>query len=237
MNTKCYDIGTIQAFLDGELSSDAAAKITNHIAACDTCALALAEAEEESAVVFSALEREFNTLVPTQRLWGKINDSIIVEKQRVPFFGKIWAFLTANLGSPSFAVAASVLIVLGIFAAVWGLRTTQQISNVPEVAVNNPQVANISEPVVNPLPQDKQFDAKPTLAVSGISDVAKARNDNRRGYQIIEAVQSVTPKSSVENNARNTTAGYLPGEESYVKTIASLSQSVSDQKHTALRPS
>jgi hypothetical protein len=33
------------------------------------------------------------------------------------------------------------------------------------------------------------------------------------------------------------TAGYLPGEESYVKTIANLSQTVSGQKDTALRPS
>jgi anti-sigma factor RsiW len=233
MNTKCYDIGIIQAFLDGELSSDLAAKVTNHIAACDACALALAEAEEESAVVFAALENEFNTLVPTQRLWNRINDSIIVEKQQVSFFGKIWAFLAANLGSPSFAVAATVLIVFGMFAAYWGLRTSQQISNVPAVAVNSPSVANLPQPVVEPS-QDKRFESKTTVAAVAprTSDtVAEVRKDNRRGYQVVNAIQPVTPKAAVNN------AGYLPGEESYMKTIASLSQSVSGQKDALMRPS
>jgi len=232
MNTKCYDIGIIQAFLDGELASDLAAKVTNHVAACDACALALADAEEGSAVVFAALEREFNTLVPTQRLWNRINDSIAVEKQQTSLFGKVWAFLTANLGGPSFAVAASVLVVFGIFAAVWGLKAPQQISNVPAVAVNAPSIANIPTPVVNPASQDKQFAAKPTLATSRMSDtVAEVRKNSRREYQVINAVQPVAPKAVVNN------AGYLPGEESYVKTIASLSQSVSDQKDTIMRPS
>lgn len=233
MNTKCYDIGIIQAFLDGELSSDLAAKVTNHIAACDACALALADAEEESAVVFAALEIEFNTLVPTQRLWNRINDSITVEKQRIPFFGKVWAFFTANLGSPSFAVAASVLVVFGIFAAVWGLRTPEQISNVPAVPVGSPSVAVIPQPVKpEPPGQYRQSGPKPTLAVSKTSDeVAEVRKDERRGYQVVNVVQPAAPKASVNN------AGYLPGEESYVKTIASLSQSVSDQKDTVMRPS
>jgi len=233
MNTKCYDIGMIQAFLDGELSSDLAAKVTNHIAACDACALALAESEEESAVVFAALENEFNTLVPTQRLWNRINDSIIVEKQQVSFFGKIWAFLAANLGSPSFAVAATVLIVFGMFAAYWGLRTSQQISNVPAVAVNSPSVADLPQPIVGPS-QDKQFESKTTVAAVAprTSDtVAEVRKDNRRGYQVVKAIQPVTPKAAVNN------AGYLPGEESYMKTIASLSQSVSGQKDALMRPS
>jgi len=232
MNTKCYDIGIIQAFLDGELSSDLAAKVTNHIAACDTCSLALADAEEESAVVFAALESEFNTLVPTQRLWNRINDSITVEKQRIPFFGKVWAFLTANLGSPSFAVAASALIVFGIFAAVWTLRTPQQISNVPAVAVNSPSIANIPAPLVNSASQDQQSEPKTTRTVSRTSDtVAEVRKNDRREYQVVNTVQPVTPKAVINN------AGYIPGEESYVKTIASLSQSVSDQKDTIMRPS
>ncbi|HTK37646.1 MAG TPA: zf-HC2 domain-containing protein [Pyrinomonadaceae bacterium] len=232
MNTKCYDIGIIQAFLDGELSSDVAAKVTNHIAACDACSLALADAEEESAVVFAALDREFNTLVPTQRLWNRINDSIAVEKRQTPFFGKVWTFLTANLGSPSFAIAASVLIIFGIFAAVWGLRTPQQISNVPAVPVGSPLVAIIPQPAVEPPSQYKQNGSKPALVISKTSDqVAEVRKDNRRGYQVVDVVQPVTSKGPVNNS------GYLPGEESYVKTIASLSQSVSGQKDTLMRPS
>ena len=68
MNVNCFDIGTIQAFFDGELAHEELSRVSGHIAACDACALMLAEVEDESAVVFPALEREFNTLVPTQRL-------------------------------------------------------------------------------------------------------------------------------------------------------------------------
>jgi anti-sigma factor RsiW len=57
MTEKCFDIGTIQAFLDGELASDMSEKVACHTASCDVCAIMLAEAEEESAFAFSALER------------------------------------------------------------------------------------------------------------------------------------------------------------------------------------
>ena len=79
---RCFDIGTIQAFLDGELAPDLSQKVTRHIALCGDCATAFAEAEDETAIAFSALEREYDTLVPTHRLWTKINDSIAVEKKQ-----------------------------------------------------------------------------------------------------------------------------------------------------------
>ena len=108
MNADCFDIGTIQAFLDGEIAHDEVSRVSGHIAVCDACAVMLAEAEDESAIVFPALEREFNTLVPTQRLWNKINDSIAVERDNLPFWQKAWAFLAVTLVNPSIAVAASV---------------------------------------------------------------------------------------------------------------------------------
>jgi anti-sigma factor RsiW len=56
MNTDHFDIGTIQAFLDGELAHDRVAEVSSHVGACDDCALMLAQAEDESAIVFPALE-------------------------------------------------------------------------------------------------------------------------------------------------------------------------------------
>jgi len=49
MSVNCLDIGTIQAFLDGELTPDVSMSVTNHIAGCDACSFMLGEAEEESA--------------------------------------------------------------------------------------------------------------------------------------------------------------------------------------------
>ena len=80
MNGKCFEIGTIQAFLDGETTPDVSLRLTDHVAACDNCARLMAEADEENAIVFSTLERELNALVPTQRLWSRINETIDIEK-------------------------------------------------------------------------------------------------------------------------------------------------------------
>ena len=85
MRSDCLDIGTIQAFLDGETAPAISLKVADHISECEACSAMLAEAEDETAVVFPLLEREFNTLVPTQRLWTKINDEIEYEKRNHPF--------------------------------------------------------------------------------------------------------------------------------------------------------
>ena len=84
VNGKHFEIGTIQAFLDGETTPEISLRLTDHVADCDACARLMAEAEEESSLVFSTLERELNTLVPTQRLWSRINETIEVEKSNVP---------------------------------------------------------------------------------------------------------------------------------------------------------
>src|SRR3954453_18603326 len=119
MKMDCLDTGTIQGFLDGELAPAAASGVSAHISMCDACAAQLATADEETAFVFSVLEREMDTLVPTQRLWNKINDSIEVEKQSSPFWKKAWALATASLANPAIAVAAVTVIIFGVFVTVF----------------------------------------------------------------------------------------------------------------------
>ena len=43
MNNECFDIGTIQAFLDGELAADLIEKVSGHVASCNECAIFLAD--------------------------------------------------------------------------------------------------------------------------------------------------------------------------------------------------
>ena len=116
MREICLDEGTIQAFLDGELRNAQMDAATRHIALCEECTLLLSAAEEESAFAFSALEGDLNTLVPTQRLWSKINDSIIEEKRQNTFWYNFKTFLS-NISRPSVAAFASLFIVFGVFTA------------------------------------------------------------------------------------------------------------------------
>lgn len=241
MNEKCFDSGTIQAFLDGELAPERSLKFTDHLAACDECAAALATAEEETAFVFAALDSELDTLVPTQRLWTKINESIVEEKRKTPFWQKVWSFITVSLASPSFAAAALFFVALGIFTAVLTMRPEPQ--NIPLASVNSPQIKT-------PVKETKAVvdevvsltDTAGDEVVDPLKITAKRTNlrDNDLRKMIVKADyrEKITPRYEpdikrpvVEN------AVYLPGEASYVKTIATLKQTIESQKDTVLRPS
>jgi hypothetical protein len=227
MNGKCFEIGRIQAFLDGELTPDLSARFTNHVADCDACAALLARAEEEMSIVFPALDREFNTLVPTQRLWTRINDSIVEEKRSAPFWQRFRNAILAQIASPSLAAAAGVLIVFGIFAAVWSLRSGS-------VADPGPIASNITKPA-----QPSPVINDPGQIAPVISEPAETRSAPRaeRAAYTRETIKPVTAEYRPSTAPASAPNGYIPGEESYVKTIQNLSSTVENQKDTALRPS
>lgn len=224
MKNECLDIGIIQAFMDGELAHDHSARVSGHIAACDACALMLADAEDESAIVFPALEREFNTLVPTQRLWNKINAEIETERENAPFWTKAWAFISVSLLNPSFASAAGLIIVLGLVSVVWMSRT----SSVGDTVASSPQTSAKPDSKVGLPPEDRVIANDP--APVAIKAAAPLRAD-----RMIPMAAVITEKQpNIRNSA--SAAAILPGEESYVRTIASLAKTVDTQKDTVLRP-
>ncbi len=230
MKDICVEIGTIQAFLDGELSLEENARVTDHIGGCDNCALMLAEAEEEIAIVFPALEREMNTLVPTQRLWSKINDSIQLEKESTPIWEKAYAFLRVALGNPSMVAAASLLLVFGTFAALWLNKSIETVDyTTPNVARTQPSAAPV---VTTTAPKQVVETPEPEVVKSPEEDTVP--RIERAVYRPVERRPAST--SPVTREAAPA-AAYLAGEESYVKTIATLARSADEQKSGVMRPS
>jgi len=230
MKMDCLDTGTIQGFLDGELASAAASGVSAHISMCDACAAQLATAEEETAFVFSVLEREMDTLVPTQRLWNKINDSIEVEKQSSPFWKKAWALVTASLASPSIAVAALVVILFGVFATVFVERdrVTGPDSPVAYAPAKNETTPRLSEPIIA---------SNSPASTPGSMVTELPRRSEKPVY--VAASYKPAKRSDIKASPGPTVvnASYIPGEESYVKTIATLNKTVDNQKDDVLRPS
>jgi hypothetical protein len=246
MSENCFDIGTVQAFIDGEVSPEIAARLTDHAADCGTCALALADAEEQNSLVFSTLEREMNSLVPTQRLWSRINESIEVEKRSTPAWQKFLAVVAAQLRNPSFATAFGVLLIAGLFAAVWNYRTpsTQVGSEVASSAPSSGQQTQVV-PVATtgsdaiPSPSSPEASGSTGSSVTYVS----------QSHLPAEKLKRLVTNASYSSNAAPITAqhaviretansvGYLPGEESYVKTIADLKQNVDSKKDSVLTAS
>lgn len=227
MNGNCLDIGTIQAFLDGETRPEEAVKISDHVADCDACTLMLAQAEEESSMVFSVLDREMNTLVPTQRLWTRINDSIAEEKGRLTVWQRIAAFVSTSFMSPSFAGAAGILMVVALAAVIWNLSSGG--SSTPDTNIasgSQPQRQQSIEP------EQSQSMALPVFEqASSNSNKEKRVKESQLSEDEVKRIINATYKERGPKpvNAVPASARYLPGEESYIRTINDLEQSVSVQ--------
>ena len=234
MKGKCFEIGTIQAFLDGETSPDVSLRLTDHVASCDACATALARADEENAVVFSTLERELNVLVPTQRLWTRINETIAVEN-RLPVWQRIFAYVTATFAHPSIAVAAGIVLVLGMFAMVMIRDDGSQMVAGGPVIVDPPpaRVEDRANTTAAPVTE------APTGSVAAASSVKFEKLPAKEMTALAasaRASQPIRPQNAIYREPVSAD-GYLPGEESYVKTISDLKQNVDDQKDAVLSPS
>ena len=232
----CVDIGTIQSFLDGELATSASEAVAHHIGLCDNCANLLVTAEDENSVAFAALENEFNVPVPMHRLWTKINQEI--ESKRPTFWQTILAGL--NFKNPLILSFASLLLVFGTFAIFYNSEKTVTVDSVVKNEIkpvesspiyqnipdnNVPDSSNSAEntPVKRSIPEIKKF---PVIKAKLVSPKLEKR-------------EKLTVNENIKPSVLSTTATpqLVTGEDTYIKTIATLSQNADSKKDMAFRPS
>lgn len=242
----CLDEGTIQAFLDGELDAQFMEAAAEHLAGCENCSVALALAEEESLTAFSAIEREFDTLVPTHRLWTKINDSIETEKRNE----SIWHRFIAGAKSFGFNFTtitsfASLIIVGGIFAAAW-MTNEQPLPRISAPSAGSTEIAVINLPKTDNAPVERinTSDRIEEISVSPAeNEPVRQKETDDQDFRIVKTVYNESPRSERSNSrsvvpdaANPAPPVALPGEETYVKTITNLEEKVEFQKDLTLRP-
>ncbi len=234
MKSNCLDIGTIQAFLDGELNGVALETAAEHIAVCDACAVSLANSEEESAIAFTALDAELNTLVPTQRLWAKINGEI--EKEKKPLWQTVFAFFK----NPTIAAFASLTIVFGLFIAYMSSQTG---NNQPYIVKNTENKTEINKTISTSSPDFTNL-PKETLSDDTQVKTVNHTEKHRPDFRVIKTVfnenqptRKVETKAPDKETPKPTVYQYLPGEESYIKTIATLENNLNSRKDEILKPS
>ncbi len=249
MTEKCFDEGTIQAFLDGELGLELVDRVSRHVALCDSCAMAVARAEGEMEFAFSALDNEFNTLVPTERLWTKINNSIETEAKNKSIWQVFFAFLT----NPSTVAFASLLIVFGLFAGLYGLQNGKDF-NTANVA-SNPKISetktvNVDVTDSNSIPSgnvpnvsnassedEKIQPPTPTFVADKPDDDSEFKVRNVY-YEKTERIRR-EQRPRIERTLPDVVYvdETLAAEESYVKTISTLEKTVNSRKDEVFKPS
>jgi hypothetical protein len=221
------DEAKLQSYFDGELPLEQMESVTSHLASCTNCAAAARELEEESALVLNALAAEFEASVPTERLRQRLDEAVLGDRLAVArssdrsrglagFFSGLLIF-----GTQRMLGYASLVVVLA-FAAVFAVV---KMKSTPSPAPAPPEVAKTSTPV-----RTNDDKAVPPVVVNASSSrietaVRPASNGNFR--TVAYTRPSATPKPSPVK--------LIPGERSYLQTIAKLDSTIKSNKKS-MRP-
>ena len=224
--TRCLDEVKLQCYFDGELSIEMMESVTSHLASCATCAAAARELEEESALLTAAFAAEFEESVPTERLRQRIDEAVLGDRlatarssEKTGFFAGLLNFGTQRtLGYASLAVVLAFAAIIGVVKMRSTHDTPEPIaSTTPEQQPANREIAKapaINEPVT-PVP------------VNISTPVNIKATESTPTYHPAKYVASSAPKPAPVK--------LLPGERSYLQTIARLDSTIKSNKE-GMRP-
>ena len=223
---QCLDEGMLQSYFDGELSTELMERATSHLASCATCAAAASELEQESSLLSTALAAEFEASVPTERLRQRIDSAVAgmqVATERAPRAGVVAVLLGSfsNLFTfaPGHTLGYASLIVMLALGVMFGWMKFH--APVP-VSQNNNSVAVIA-PVTAPIPGGTDAGVKPILKDGGKEPTTNyvAKNGKPNGRHPVAA--------------KSPAVKLIPGERSYLQTIAKLDSTIKSG-NKAMRP-
>lgn len=217
---RCLDEATLQSYFDGELSTDLMESATSHLASCKVCSAAARELEQENALLTTALAAEFDSPVPTEQLRMRINAAVAnldapLAAQKSSFFSSFGSLFNF---APQQALAYGGLIVVVAFAAIFGvIKMRSDVPVQPDktkvIATAGPEtpaplVLPANSPEIEPIPLPEE---KPERVV----------------YRPTNSTPRVTKRAPVK---------LLPGERTFLQTIARLDTAIKSEKK-AMRPS
>ena len=159
----CIDEEIMQAWFDGELPADEAAKVAAHLRVCVECAESARTVEAENQILSEGLAAEFAAPVPTERLREHLDAAVAgLNKSSAPASRESpWLTVTEFFGSLRLLAYASAaaIIVLAAFLAFVYLKKDKAApprlvqDNPRQVSPTIPKDSPGSEPAPNRAPQ------------------------------------------------------------------------------------
>jgi hypothetical protein len=149
MMKTCLDEGTLQAYLDGELSLDASNDVAAHLSACAPCTEAAQAAEQELALFSTAFAPAFPVHVPTEKLRARLDEAIaatraphhaLAEMTTTPAASRLRSFFETLVASvttftprqatafASFLVAVALVLVFALMQRPDGSQATREVA-------------------------------------------------------------------------------------------------------------
>ena len=225
---QCLDEAMLQSYFDGELSTQLMESATSHLASCVACAAAARELEEENALLSEAFALEFTDSVPTERLRRKV-DAAIAGLQVVrpvghqpsavsSFFSSLSTLLFVSPQRTFGYAALMVVLAFGVIFGLVKLRGSAPVTNQTQIA-NNVQPVPTAPTVTNS--GNASNNDRASIAPVPVSGSSATPAHNKANYRPAIA-RSVTPKPAPVK--------LLPGERSYLQTIAKLDSTIKEGK-------
>lgn len=222
--TRCLDEALLQSYFDGELSGAMMESATLHLASCSTCAAAAREIQEEIQLMTAALAAEFDTSVPTEKLRQRIDAAVLdhrVEAATAPGKAGFGAFVASLLsfGTQRTLGYASLAVMLA-FAAIFGL-----------VKLRTTTTTQPPEPIAKVTPAAKVEEVK--------ADVQETQMNTDKNTDVRQVSHRATRSANKVNTTPRPVAEpvqLIPGERSYLQTIARLDSTIKANKRS-MRPS
>ena len=228
---QCLDEGMLQSYFDGELSTSMMESATSHLASCAVCAAAASELEQESLLLSTALAAEFESSVPTERLRQRIDGAVAGlqvansrEKETgvvAALFNSISALFTLGPGRALGYASLMVVLAFGLILGLMKLRTPVPVQNasgpVAGSGAVNPPVIAVNPPVTI---DNEAGTTAPSKSGPDIRRVAANKNST-----------SIPPIA-----VRPPAVKLIPGERSYLQTIAKLDSTIRSAGNKSMRP-
>jgi hypothetical protein len=217
----------LQCYLDGELSLEMMERITSHLASCATCAAAARELEEESALLTEAFAAEFEASVPTERLRQRIDEAVLGERIATAGFAEKTSGLARffsgllNFGTQRTLGYASLAVVLA-FAAIIGVVKMRTPHDIPEPIAST---TTEQQPANTEIAKAPSID-EPVIAAP-VTVSAPVKTESPVSYRPAKFTANAAPKPAPVK--------LLPGERSYLQTIARLDSTIKSNKK-GMRP-
>jgi anti-sigma factor RsiW len=237
MTDRHLDEGILQAYIDGELSQAQAAGTAAHLAACETCSAALAEAEDESSFFATAFAPDEAVSVPTAALRARLNaavaqlDTAAESEQRHSqgrTFGGFLASLSGLFAFTPRAAAAFATLLVAVAAAV--IYFSSQGSQPPQ---DKPQGSSeIAK--VNPAPAPESVAVEPPVVPAASPEPKVEKVIHVVDYKPRAANRAAESKRRPLTPAPKEEA--LPGEKEYRTAIATLEKAIKFGGEQSLRP-
>jgi len=225
--TRCLDEAKLQSYFDGELPIEQMESVTSHLASCTNCAATARELEEESALVMNALAAEFDASVPTERLRQRIDGAVLGDRLAVArssertrgFFSGL-----LNFGTQRMLGYASLIVMLA-FAAIFAVV---KMKSTPAPAPAPPEVAKLTPPATGNVDDKK---AATPVALNGSSNKTETPVKPVAG-RTFRTVAYNRPSAPAP---KPSPVKLMPGERSYLQTIAKLDSTIQSNKKS-MRP-